>query len=199
MSKAAGTELFQPVRQLNNASQGAYAIIRTSGNPELAANVIQSAVAAIDPSVPVSHIRTMEDVMGASESQPRFLALMLTVFSSLALVLAGFGIYGVISYSVAQRTSEFGIRMALGASRGDVLGQVLGEGALLAGLGVAVGCAGAVMVTRVLEDLLFNVSRFDLITFLSMAGALIAVALIASWLPARRATTVSPVQALRYE
>jgi putative ABC transport system permease protein len=199
MSKPAGTELFEPARQERNASQGAYAIMRTAGNPELAANMIQAAVAAIDPSVPVSRIRTMEDAMGASESQPRFLALMLTVFSSLALVLAGFGIYGVISYSVAQRTSEFGIRMALGASRANVLTQVLREGALLAVLGVVAGCIGAVMVTRVLEDMLFEVSRFDTLTFLSMGATLIAVALFASWLPARRATAVSPMKALRYE
>ena len=192
MSKPAGTELFQPARQAGNVSQGAYAIIRTTGNPELAANAIQSAVAAIDPTVPVSRFRTMDDLMGASESQPRFLALMLTVFSSLALVLAGFGIYGVISYSVAQRTSEFGIRMALGASRGNVLGQVLREGAILAVFGVVLGCVGALMVTRVLEELLFQVSRFDAVTFLSMAATLVAVALFASWLPARRATAVSP-------
>jgi putative ABC transport system permease protein len=199
MSKPAGTELFLPARQLGNAQQDAFVIVRTAGNPELGANAVQSAIAAVDSTVPVSRIRTMEDVMGASESQPRFLALTLSVFSSLALVLAGFGIYGVISYSVAQRTSEFGIRMALGASQAVVLVQVLREGALLAVFGVVAGCTGAMLMTRVLEDLLFQVSRFDAITFLSMAGALIAVALFASWLPARRATAVSPVRALGYE
>jgi putative ABC transport system permease protein len=199
MAKPAATELFFPARQLNNASQGAYAIVRTSGDPELAASAVQSAIAAVDPTVPVSRIRTMDAVLSASESQPRFMALTLSVFSSLALLLAAFGIYGVISYSVARRTSEFGIRMALGAGRNDILGQVLGEGALLAILGVVAGCAGAVVITRILQDLLFNVSRFDTVTFLAMAGILVAVALFASWLPARRATTVNPVQALRYE
>jgi putative ABC transport system permease protein len=199
MAKPAGTELFLPARQLRNAAQGAYAIVRTTGNPELAANAVRGAIAAVDPTVPVSQVRTMEDALSASESQPRFLALMLTAFSSLALALAGFGIYGVISYSVARRTPEFGIRMALGAGRGNIMSQVLGEGALLAILGVVVGCAGAVMLTRILQGLLYNVSRFDMVTFLSMAGTLVAVALFASWLPARRATTVNPVQALRYE
>jgi predicted permease len=198
MSKFAATELFLPARQ-GSVSQGSYAIMRTSGNPELAANAVREAIADVDPTVPVSHIRTMEDVMASTESQPRFLALILTVFSSLALVLAGFGIYGVVSYSVAQRTSEFGVRMALGAGRGDILAQVLREGAFLAIVGAAAGCLGAAGVTRVLEGLLFEVSRFDFVTFATMAGILVAVSLFASWLPARRATSVSPMAALRYE
>lgn len=199
MSRAAATELFLPARQANNATQDGYAIIRTSGNPELAANSIRDAIMEVDPTVPVSHIRTMEDVMASTESQPRFLALMLTIFSSFALVLAGFGIYGVISYSVAQRTSEFGVRMALGAQRGDILGQVLREGGILAVLGAVAGCVGAAGMTRVLEGLLFQVGRFDGVTFITMASVLIAVSLFASWLPARRATSISPVTALRYE
>jgi putative ABC transport system permease protein len=199
MSKPAGTELFLPARQLTNARQSAYAIVRTTGDPAQAANIIENAVRAVDSTVPVSRIRTMEDVVGASESRPRFLAMALSLFSTLALVLAGFGIYGLISYSVTQRTAEFGIRMALGAGRGDVLAQVIGEGAVLAGLGALVGCAGAVLVTRWLEDLLFEVNRFDALTFATMAGILVAVSLFACWLPARRATAVDPVRALRYE
>jgi putative ABC transport system permease protein len=199
MGKPAGTELFFPASQLRNATRGLYAIVRTTGNPELAANAVQNAIAAVDPSVPVSRIRTMEDVMSGSESQPRFLALVLSVFSTSSLVLAGFGIYGVISYSVAQRTSEFGVRMALGAQRSDVLRIVLRQGAALAIVGAVLGCVGASLVTRVLEGLLFEVSRFDAITFATTTAALIAVALVASWLPARRATSVSPVRALHYE
>jgi putative ABC transport system permease protein len=198
MNKPAATELFIPGRQAN-VSQGIYAVVRTAGNPELAANAVREAIASLDPTVPVSNVRTMEDVMALTESQPRFLAMVLTVFSSLALVLAGFGIYGVISYSVAQRTSEFGVRMALGAQQGDILTQVLREGVILAVLGAVVGCLGALVTTRVLEGLLFEVSRFDGGTFAAMAALLIAVALFASWLPARRATSVSPVRALRYE
>jgi len=199
MGKPAGTELFFPARQLTNATRGAYAIVRTTGNPELAANTVQSAIAAVDPAVPVSRVRSMEDVMAGSESQPRFLALALTVFSTLSLALAGFGIYGVISYSVAQRTSEFGVRMALGAQRSDVLKIVLRQGTALALAGAILGCAGALFVTRILEGFLFEVSRFDAITFAATAFALMCVALAASWLPARRATSVSPVRALHYE
>jgi putative ABC transport system permease protein len=199
MSKPAATELFLPARQGTNARQGAYAIVRMSGNPELAANAVRGAIAAADPTVPVSNVRTMEDVMSSTESQPRFLALMLTIFSTLALVLAGFGIFGVISYSVTQRTSEFGVRMALGAQRGDILSLVLREGVILAVVGAAAGCAAAAAMTRVLEGLLFQVSRFDGITFTTMALILMVVSLFASWLPARRATSVSPVTALRNE
>jgi predicted permease len=198
MNKPAATELFIPGRQAN-LTQGIYAVVRTAGNPELAANAVREAIGSLDPTVPVSNVRTMEDVMALTESQPRFLAMVLTVFSSLALVLAGFGIYGVISYSVAQRTSEFGVRMALGAQQADILTQVLREGVFLAVLGAVVGCLGALAMTRVLEGLLFGVSRFDGVTFAAMAALLIAVALFASWLPARRATSVSPVRALRYE
>ena len=199
MNKAAATELFFPASQAGNATQGLYAIVRTSGNPELAASAVQGAIASIDPTVPVSRIRAMEDAMAATESQPRFLAVILTTFSTLALILAGFGIYGVISYSVAQRTSEFGVRMALGAQRGDVLRHVLGQGAALAMAGAVLGCAGALLMTRILEGFLFEISRFDAVTFAATASVLIVVSLFASWLPARRATSVSPVRALRYE
>ena len=198
MSKPAATELFLSARQ-GRVSQDSYVIVRTSGNPELAANAVRAALAEVDSTVPVSHLRTMEDVMASTESQPRFLALILTVFSSLALVLAGFGIYGVVAYSVAQRTSEFGVRMALGAGRGDIPAQVLREGAFLGIVGAVAGCLGAAGVTRVLEGFLFEVSRFDFVTFATMAAILIVVSLFASWLPAKRATSVSPVTALRYE
>ncbi|HEY3741571.1 MAG TPA: ABC transporter permease [Bryobacteraceae bacterium] len=199
VSKPAGTEFFQPARQLNNVSQSAYVIVRTSGDPTLARNAIENAVRAIDPTVPVSKIQTMEDNLGASVSRPRFLALALTLFSSLALALAGFGIYGLISYSVTQRTPEFGIRMALGADRGQVLKQVLGEGAALAGIGAAVGCIGAALMSRWLDDLLFGLSRFDPVTFGVTAAILMAASLFACWVPAQRATRVDPVTALRNE
>ena len=149
LNKPAATEIFLPARQMNNASQSPYAIVRTTANPELAANMVREAVRAIDASVPVSKIRTMEDVMGASESRPRFLAAVLTVFSALALVLAGLGIYGVVSYSVARRTPEFGIRMALGAGRGDVLGLVLFEGGVLAGRRRGGLCGRIILYARV--------------------------------------------------
>jgi putative ABC transport system permease protein len=199
LNKPAGTEIFLPARQAGNASQGACAFVRTQGNPELAANLIRQAVREIDPTVPVSKIRTLDDVVGASEARPRFLASVLALFSALALVLAGLGIYGVISYSVARRTPEFGIRMALGAGRRDVLGLVLYEGGLLAFAGVVAGCLGALFCTRVLRELLFEVSPFDAATFASMAALLSIVSLAACLIPARRATAVAPMRALRYE
>jgi putative ABC transport system permease protein len=199
LNKPAGTEVFVPAAQLSNASQAAYAIVRTAGDPRRMANAVRAAVRSVDPAVPVSQIRTMGDVMGEAESQPRFLAEVLTLFSTLALVLAGFGIYGVISYSVAQRTSEFGIRMALGAGQRDVFGLVLTEGAILAALGVVAGLTGAALLSRVLEGLLFRVTPFDPLTFASMAVILVLASLFACWLPARRATAVDPMRALHYE
>jgi predicted permease len=199
VSKPAGTELFQPARQLNNVSRSAYAIVRTTDDPNLARNAIEGAVRSVDPTVPVSRIQAMEEIMGSSVSGPRFLAIALTLFSSLALALAGFGIYGLISYSVTQRTPEFGIRMALGADRRQVLAQVLGEGAALAGAGTAAGCLGAAFLTRWLDGLLYGVSRFDPVTFGTTAAVLLIASLFACWLPARRATKVDPITALRYE
>jgi ABC-type antimicrobial peptide transport system permease subunit len=141
----------------------------------------------------------MDEVMGAAQSRPRFLASMLALFSGLALALAAFGIYGVISFSVAQRTNEFGIRMALGAQASHVLGLVVREGAILAAAGVFAGAVGALALTRSLEGLLFGVSTFDGLTFASMAVVLGAVTVLASWVPARRASAVDPISALKYE
>jgi putative ABC transport system permease protein len=193
-----GTEIFLPVREGN---QGAvpYAIVKTQMDPMKMANAVIAAVHELDPAVPVSQVRTMDDVMSRAESRPRFLAIVLTVFSTLALVLSAFGIYGVVSYSVSQRTQEFGIRIALGAQSGDVLSQVMREGLLLSVLGIAIGCAGAVLLTRAIEGLLFQVSRFDLVTFAVTAAIMGSVTLFACWVPARRATGVDPMKALHYE
>jgi predicted permease len=199
LDKPVGTELFLPATQLNNATRSVYALVKTEGDPRRMANSVRRLVHEIDPRVPVSTVRTMEEVMAESASRPRFLALMLTIFSSVAIALAVFGVYGVLSYSVTQRSQEFGIRMALGAQRADVLRVVLGEGALLGATGVAVGAIGAFLLSRVLEGMLFQVNRFDAATFLTMAIALWAASLAACWVPARRATKVDPIQSLRYE
>src|SRR6266851_640578 len=130
----------------------------------------------------------MEQVMSAGQSRPRFLTLLLTLFSSVALVLAAVGIYGVISYSLAQRTKEFGLRMALGAQPANVLGIVLRRGMFLAGIGVMLGLAGALILTRFLSSLLFGISTTDPVTFTTISLVLAAVALLASYIPARRAT-----------
>ena len=124
---------------------------------------------------------------------------MLTVFSSLALALAAFGIYGVIAYAVSQRTTELGIRMALGAQRGTVLGLVLRQGLVITVGGTLIGCAGAAVVSRSLEGMLFEVSRLDPLVFFSMAGTLAAVAVAACLIPGFRATKIDPIRALRYE
>jgi ABC-type antimicrobial peptide transport system permease subunit len=153
----------------------------------------------MDASLPVAAVRTMDEVMSGAASRPRFLTLLLTLFAGTALALAAVGIYGVISYSVAQRTSEFGIRMAMGAQPSDVLAMVLRQGVLLGAIGVAVGAAGALALTRLISGLLFGISSFDPLTFVVMAAVLIAVTLAACWAPARRATRVDPMIALRYE
>jgi len=137
--------------------------------------------------------------MSKAQARPRFLTLLLTIFSVLSLTLAALGIYGVISYSVAQRTNEIGIRMALGAQAGDVLKLVGRMGVTLAVAGAAVGAVGAFALTKSMSGLLFGVNTFDVATFLAMAGVLIGVAMIACYIPARRAAKVDPLIALRYE
>ena len=137
--------------------------------------------------------------MAEAQSQPRFLAGILAVFSALALTLAALGVYGVISYSVAQRTAEFGIRMALGASSGDVRGLVLKQGLILSSPGLLFGLIGSLLLARSTQSLLFQVSRFDPLTFAAMAGVLTLVALTACLIPALRATSVDPMRALRYQ
>lgn len=198
LEKPVGTEIFLPARQLNGSGT-AYAVVRTSGDPRSVSGAVREAIRSIDSALPVGAPKTMDEVMGDAQARPRFLAAMLTLFSTLALALAAFGIYGVISYSVAQRTAEFGIRMALGAQTSDVLGIVIREGAVLAGIGVTAGAAGALLLTRSLEGLLFGVSRFDALTFLGMAAVLGSVTLLASWVPAQRASAVDPIRALKYE
>jgi predicted permease len=160
---------------------------------------IRNQVRAIDPSEPVSQIVTMDERLSNSVAQRRFQMLLLAVFASVALVIAMVGIYGVISYAVSQRTHEIGIRMALGAQAGDVLRMVIWRGMSLALIGVALGLAAALALTRVLKNLLFEVSATDPATFALIALLLIVVALIASYIPARRATKIDPLQALRHE
>ncbi len=160
---------------------------------------IRRIIASIDPSLPLAKVRTMDDVMAAASSRPRFLTLILTMFSVLALGLATVGIYGVISYSVEQRTAEFGIKMALGAEPRRLLVQVMGQGLLMGIIGVAVGIVGASLLTRALRGLLFGVSQFDLSSFAVTAGILILATIAACLLPGIRAMRTEPVRALRYE
>jgi putative ABC transport system permease protein len=179
---------------------GTNLVVRTSSSDPLAlASAVRGEVAAIDRDQPVSSVRTMEEVVSGSVAQQRFRTLLLAAFAGVALLLAGVGIYGVIAYSVTHRTHEIGIRMALGAEAADILRMVVGQGMALALAGVAVGLLAALALTRVLSSLLFGVAATDMATFAAVSLLIVAVALLACLLPARRATKVDPMIALRYE
>jgi len=174
-------------------------VVRTVGNPLVEGDAVERAIHSIDKDLPVSAIRSMEQLLGISMAQRRLTLTLLLSFAALALLLAGVGIYGVISYSVRQRTHELGIRMALGAQRRDVLKLILTQGLKLALIGVVIGLLTAFALTRWMETLLFNVRPTDPLTFAVIAVVLLLVALFACWLPARRATKVDPMVALRCE
>jgi putative ABC transport system permease protein len=174
-------------------------IIRTRVEPATLAAAVRSEVWRLDRTLPVDNVRTLEEVASQAVAVPRFNTALLGGFAVLALVLAAVGVYGVLSYLVSQRTGEIGVRMALGADAARVLRMVLREGVMLAGTGVVVGVVAALLATRLLGSLLFEVSATDPATFTAVTVALVAVALAASWLPARRATRVSPVEAMRSE
>jgi putative ABC transport system permease protein len=173
--------------------------VRTSGSVSPLAPAFVSAVREIDPEVPVSDIRPMTEVLSISTAQRRLTMMLLGIFAAMALLLAAVGLYGVISYTVTQRTQEIGIRMALGAQRRDVLRMVVGQAMTLTALGVAIGAAGAFLLTRLMATLLFKVEPGDPATFAGVALLLAFVALVASYIPGLRATTVDPVVALRAE
>ncbi len=202
LDKAAGTEIYMPLQQLRSSGsglRGVSVVVQSSGDPGVLAGQVTAAIRSLDPSIPVSRIRTMEDILHSEQARPRFLSLVLALFSGLALALAAVGLYGVISYSVAQRTGEFGIRIAVGASTGQVQGIVLKEGLLLGLIGVAGGAVSAALLTRSIQSLLFGVPASDPWTFGLMSLALLAVVLAASYFPARRVTHIDPIIALRAE
>jgi len=190
-------ELYMPYKQ--QPERGMSLMIRYRDGGTGVAAAIRNEVLALDKDQPVYSIRTLDSVLSESVATPRFRTLLLGVFAGVALVLAGVGIYGVISYAVSQRTHEIGIRMALGAQAADVLTLVIKGGMTLALIGVAVGLAGAFALTRLLATLLFSVRPTDLVTFATVSVGLIVVALFACFIPARKATKVDPLVALRYE
>jgi predicted permease len=174
-------------------------VVRTSGDPASLASAIASQVWALDRDVTVSQVQTMQQVVMDSTAQPRFNLLLLGAFAGVALTLAGVGIYGVMSYSVSRRTHEIGVRMALGAKRADVLKLVTRQGMMLALVGAATGLAGSFGLRRMMSSLLYGVHPDDPVTIIGVFILLAAVALIANYIPARRATKVDPMVALRYE
>jgi putative ABC transport system permease protein len=174
-------------------------VIRTQGDPLSIVSSVRKEVNALDPDQPIAAVKPMTQWLATSVATPRYRTTLLALFAALAMVLAATGIYGVMSYSVAQRTHEIGVRMALGARQVDVLKLVVRQGMVLTLIGVVVGLGGAVALTRVMSTLLFGVTEKDPITFGVVAALLIAVAFIACFVPARRATKVDPLVALRYE
>jgi putative ABC transport system permease protein len=176
-----------------------YVVLRGRADMSSLPDAVRGELRALDPSLPISSVRTMGDVLSVSQSRPRFLTLLLTIFSGVALALAMVGIYGVLSYLVARRVKEFGLRVALGATRRHVLAMVLRQGAVLALAGVVVGVGAALALTRLMSSLLFGVRATDPWTFVVMPVTLALVALAASYVPAHRATKVDPMVTLRYE
>ena len=176
-----------------------YFVIRTNDDPQSFAGAVRREMLSLDSQQPIRNIRTMDEVVTTSISAQRFQMSLLALFGAIGLALSAVGIYGVMAYSVSQRTREIGIRMALGAQMKDVLRMVIGQGMKLTLLGVAIGLAGSFAVTRLLKTLLFGVQPNDLTTFAIVSVVLVVVALLASYIPARRATKVDPLVALRYE
>jgi putative ABC transport system permease protein len=197
LSRMPGAMMYVPFQQA--PFWGGVVVTRTNLSLSAAAASIRRDVNAIDKDLPITDIASMSDAIGGTVAQPRFQTFLLAMFGSLALILAAVGIYGVISYSVAQRTHEIGIRMSLGAQRKDVLQLVLGEGVKLALAGTAIGLAAAFGLTRLIAKLLYGVSATDPFTFAAVAVVLMFVALVACYIPARRAMRVDPMVALRYE
>ncbi len=199
LDKEAKREIYWPMAQARFPPIFMSLAVRASGAPLQLLAAVRDQVWAGDRDLPIFNIDTMERLMAKSVAPRRFNLLLLGVFALVGLTLAGVGLYGVMSYTVTQRTREIGVRMAMGAQRGDVLRLVIGEGMKLALIGALIGLGGALALTRLLKTLLFGVSATDPLTFIVIAALLIIVALLACWIPARRATSVDPLVSLRVE
>lgn len=192
-------EMYVPFTQIPNTERQPTLVVRTSLGSATVAPALRSALSAIDRDLPLDQIETMEQWVSASVGQPRFQTILLSAFSVLALVIASVGIYGVMNYLVSQRTREFGIRVAIGATQGDVLRLVLQEAAVLIVSGLGLGLLGSALFAQLITGLLYGVATWDPTTFIAVPVLLSATAVLASYLPARRATRVDPLTALRCE
>jgi putative ABC transport system permease protein len=197
LDQATPMQTYEPYTQQTYSSMTLVA--RTAGDPAKLTAAIRNAVLQLDKEQPIANIRTLDEILSTSVAQQRFSTLLLGIFAAVAMLLAAVGIYGVLSYAVTQRTHEIGIRVALGAARSDVLRLVVGAGMRLTLLGVGAGLAAAFALTRLMSTLLFDVSATDPMTFGLIALLIVTVALLACWVPARRATKVDPMVALRIE
>jgi putative ABC transport system permease protein len=186
-------------KSVGNAIRTMTLVMKAQGDPQALANPVRQSIRELDPNLPVAEVRTMDEVVVATLSAPRFTGMLLGVFAALALALSAIGIYGVLSYVVSRRTREIGIRVAVGAGRGQVLRLVLGSGVGLALVGIAAGLAAAAFLSRVMTTLLHDVQPGDPATYATVAGVLTIVAIVASLVPAWRATRVDPVKALKAE
>ena len=200
MDKPAGPELYFQARQVNQfIGSNVSFVVRGANDATPLEGSIRNAVRELDPTLPVYNLWSMNEVVSNSMVQPRFLALLLATFSGIALFLAAIGIYGVMAYTVAQRTQEIGVRMALGARPLHVLRLVFGQSLGILLIGTVIGLAGALALTRLMRTLLFEITATDPVTYVSVIGILTVVALLACYIPARRAAKVDPLVALRYE
>ena len=190
---------YQPFTQGPNLSEGATYEVRTRLTPKSVAPALRRAVQAIDPDLPLIDLRTQREQIDAAMQQERIFASLTAAFGVLALALACVGIYGTMAYSVARRTNEIGIRLALGAMPRQVLGMVLREASWLSLTGIAVGLGVALLLTRLVKSMLYGLQPADPVSLMGGAILLVAVALAASWFPARRAAGVQPMEALRHE
>jgi putative ABC transport system permease protein len=191
------SQVFQPLTQ--DPARGMDFVVRAASDPLTLAPAVRSAIGSVDKTVPVFNVSTLDEQLHEQTEPMRFETALLSAFATLAMLLAAFGIYGITRYSVAQRTHEIGVRMAVGAKRADVLTLVLGQALQLTLAGVGIGLLGAVALTRFLSSLLYEVKSTDLTTYVIVSLTLTAVALVACQIPARRATKIDPMVALRYE